>query len=523
MTAPADLVLTNAEVHTLADPDETHEAVAVRDGQVVQVGKSYDVEFRAGVDTEVVDCGGRVLLPGFVDAHTHLEATGQYLVYGDCSDDASVDEAVATLQAEASRDRASGHADDEWVQGFGWDESDWPEDRYLRMADLDRVSENRPVVAYRVDMHVAAVNSVAFDRVRADLPEDDVETEDGEPTGVLVEDAVDVLRDEVGRDLADTRELVAAARDRAHELGVTCVHDKVRESHAPRVYRDLAAAGDLQLRVRVDYWSDHLDAVVETGLRSDAGGSMVQTGAIKSFTDGSLGGRTAKLSKPYEDVDADERDDDGRGKWVVDPDELADVAERADENDLQLTVHAIGDEAVAETVTAFEATSDPGGARHRVEHVELHDDDVLERMAEAGIVASCQPNFLQWAGEGGLYEQRLGRDRTDRSNRYRDLLDAGVPLAFGSDCMPMDPLLGVHHAVNAPSDHQRISVTEALRAYTHGAAYAGRDDHRMGTVEVGKVADLVVLEDSPWENEGGIEDIDVAMTVVDGEVVYDGR
>jgi predicted amidohydrolase YtcJ len=517
MTAAADLVLTNAEVHTLADPDETHEAVAVRDGRVVQVGKSYDVEFRAGVGTDVVDCEGRVLLPGFVDAHTHLEATGQYLVYGDCSDAAAVDDAVTTLQREADS------TDDEWVQGFGWDESDWSEDRYLRMADLDRVSEDRPVVAYRVDMHVAAVNSVAFERVRADLPEDDVEREDGEPTGVLVEDAVDVLRDEIGRDVATTRDLVAAARDRAHELGVTCVHDKVRESHAPRVYRDLAVEGDLDLRVRVDYWSDHLDAVEETGLRTDAGGPKVQTGAVKSFTDGSLGGRTAKLYDPYADVDVDERDDDGRGKWVVPPEELRDLATRVDEHDLQLTVHAIGDEAVAETVAAFEATSDPGGARHRVEHVELHDDDVMHRMAEAGIVASCQPNFLQWARESGLYEQRLGRDRTDRSNRYRDLLDAGVPLAFGSDSMPMDPLLGVHHAVNAPSEHQRISVTEALRAYTHGAAYAGRDEHRMGTVEVGKLGDFVVLEESPWENEDAIDEIDVAMTVVDGEVVYDRR
>jgi predicted amidohydrolase YtcJ len=517
MTDAADLVLTNAEVHTLAEPDAVQEAVAVRDGRVVAVGREYDVEFRAGVDTEVVDCGGRVVLPGFVDAHTHLESTGQYVVHADLSEADSVDAAVRALRADAEESA------DEWLQGFGWDESDWPAGRYLRMADLDEVSDDRPVVAYRVDMHVAALNSVAFDRVRPDLPDDDVLTGDGAPTGVVVEDAVSVVRDAIGRDRAATRDLVTAARDRAHRLGVTAVHDKVRHSHAPRVYRDLAAAGNLDLRVRVDYWSDHLDAVVEAGLRTDAGGEMVQTGAIKSFTDGSLGGRTAKLYEPYADVDPDGRDDDGRGKWVVDPRELRDVVERADDHGLQLTVHAIGDEAVAETVEAFETTTDPGGARHRVEHVELHDDDVMERMAEAGIVASCQPNFLQWAEEGGLYETRLGRERTDRSNRYRDLLDAGVPLAFGSDSMPMGPLLGVHHAVNAESDHQRLSVTEALRAYTKGAAYAGRDEDRMGTVEVGKVGDFAVLESSPWESEASIADIDVAMTVVGGDVVYDGR
>jgi len=527
MTAAADLVLTNAEVHTLAAPpgspygdgpgDEVHEAVAVRDGRVVGLGRGYDVAFRAGVDTTVVDCEGRVVLPGFVDAHTHLESTGQYLVHGDCSDAGSVDDAVAALRKEAET------TDEGWIQGFGWDESDWPAGRYLRTGDLDRVSEERPVVAYRVDMHVAALNSVALERVREDLPDDDVELEDGAPTGVVVEDAVEAVRAAVGRDRAATRELVTAARDRAQALGVTAVHDKVRRSHAPRVYRDLAAAGALGLRVRVDYWSDHLDAVVETGLRTNAGGPMVRTGAVKSFTDGSLGGHTAKLTDPYADVDPDAREDGGRGKWVVPPEQLRELAARADGEDLQLTVHAIGDEAVAETVAALEATGDPGAARHRVEHVELHDDDVLARMADAGIVASCQPNFLRWAREGGLYEARLGRARTDRSNRYRDLLDAGVPLAFGSDSMPMGPLAGVHHAVNAPADAQRLSVTEALRAYTLGAAYAGHDDDRTGTVEAGKLADLVVLEASPWENEGAIDEIDVAMTVVGGDVVYDGR
>jgi predicted amidohydrolase YtcJ len=540
MTGAADLVLTNAEVHTLAAPpgspyvdgpgDEVHEAVAVRDGRIVRVGSGYDVAFLAGVDTAVIDCGGRVVLPGFVDAHTHLEATGQYLVHADLSTADSVDDAVAALRAEADAihrgeadapsESAGGH--DEWVQGFGWDESEWPSNRPLRMADLDAVSDDRPVVAYRVDMHVAAVNSVAFEQVRDDLPEDDVGREGGTPTGVLVEDAVGGVRDAVDRDRAATRALVTAARDRAHELGVTAVHEKVRDSQAPRVYRDLAAAGDLDLRVRIDYWRDHLDAVVETGLRTNAGGPFVRVGAIKSFTDGSLAGHTAKLTEPYADVDPDARDD-GLGKWVVAPDELRNLAARADEQDLQLTVHAIGDAAVAETVAAFEETTAPGEARHRVEHVELHDDDVLDRMADAGIVASCQPNFLRWADEGGLYEQRLGRERTDRSNRFRDLLDAGVPLAFGSDSMPMDPLLGVQHAVDARSDHQRLSVTEALRAYTLGAAYAGHDENRMGTVEAGKVGDFVVLEDSPWEHDEAIDDVDVALTVVDGEIVYDGR
>ncbi|MFW5903301.1 MAG: amidohydrolase [Halolamina sp.] len=515
MTAAADLVLTNAEVHTLAEPDETAEALAIRDGKIVRVDTAYEVNFLVGIDTDVIDLEGRVVIPGFVDAHTHMESFGQYLVHADLSDAESLDDALSLLREEAEGE--TGDDGREWVFGFGWDESNWPENRYLRATDLDRISDERPVAAIRVDMHVAALNSVALERLRDEMPEGDVHTEDGNPTGVVVEDAVEPVREAVASDPAETRELLIAARNEAHELGVTGVHEKVRDSHAPRVYRKLDRENELNVRVRIDYWSDHLDAALETGLRTNHGSEMVQVGGIKSFTDGSLGGRTAKLSEPYAD------DPEATGQWVVAPDDLRELVERVDAEGFQLTVHAIGDEAVRETVAAFETCEDPGGARHRVEHAELVDGDVLERMAEAGIVASCQPNFLKWAGGEGLYQNRLGEERRRRSNAFRELLDAGVPLAFGSDCMPLDPLLGVHHAVNAPDERQRLSVTEALRAYTSGGAYAAFDEDRLGTIEEGKLGDLVALERSPWEHPDAIDDIEVALTVVDGEVVHDAR
>jgi len=187
-----------------------------------------------------------------------------------------------------------------------------------------------------------------------------------------------------------------------------------------------------------------------------------------------------------------------------------------------MTVHAIGDAAIDETLDAFAATENPGEMRHRVEHAELASEEAIQRFADMGVVASVQPNFLKWAEDGGLYESRLGARRAE-TNRYALLDDAGAPLAFGSDCMPLDPLLGVHHAVNTDVDAQRLSVTEALRAYTLGAAYAGFDEERLGTVETGKLADFTVLERSPWAHEDGIADLDVAMTVVDGDVVYDAR
>ena len=528
MSEAADRVFLNGEVHTLAEPDEAHEAVAVRDGEVVRLGRTYDVEFLAGVDTDVVDLAGRVLLPGFIDAHTHLTTVGRSLVHADLSAADSPADAVELLAERAEEVERMAAADEadpatEWVIGYGYDESTWAEKRYLTRDDLDRVSSDRPAVAFREDLHVAAVNGVVLDRFADALeaaPDRTVPTNDaGEPTGVLLEAAIDPIREAVEPGVAGTRAAVEAGLELCAERGITGFHDMVRDSHAPRVYRDLDAAGELTARVRINYWTDHLDALREVGLTTNAGSAFVETGAIKSFTDGSFGGRTAKLSEPYAD-DAEET-----GQWVIEPDELDEWVREATEAGYQFTAHAIGDEAIRATLDAYEgaAAGDPGEDRHRIEHVELADDEAIERLAETGVVASVQPNFLKWAQADGLYEARLGEERTAETNRYRDLLDGGVHLAFGSDGMPMGPLLGVHHAVNAPAEGQRLSVTEALRAYTHGAAYAGFDEDRLGTVEPGKRADFVVLEGSPWENPEAIRDVDVAMTVVDGEIVHDAR
>ncbi|KAB1187930.1 MULTISPECIES: amidohydrolase [Haloferax] len=514
MTAAADLVLTNAEVHTLESPDETHEAVAIRDGEIVRVGRAFDVELLAGVETRVVDCDGRIVLPGFIDAHTHLPNVGRSLVHADLSAADSVDDALELLRA-----RASELDEGDWILGFGYDESTWDESRYLTCDDLDSVSDTAPVVAFREDLHTAGVNSVVLDRYRDEMVAEGVQTEgggpDGEPTGVIVEEAIDVLWEATEPDREEMTKLVRAAQEYATARGVTGVHDMVRGSRAPEVYHDLAAADDLDLRVRINYWSDHFDALHEVGLRTNHGDGLVSVGAIKTFTDGSFGGRTAKVSEPYADAP------DETGQWVVSPDELHELVAAADDAGYQLTAHAIGDEAIDTVLDAYEETGDADSARHRVEHVELASDDAVDRFADTGVVASVQPNFLKWAGEDGLYDARLG-DRRLQTNRYRDLLDAGVHLAFGSDCMPLGPLLGIDLATDHPNPDQSLTVTEAIRAYTSGGAYAGFDEDRLGTVVPGNAADLVVLDESPWESDS-IRDIDVAMTVVDGRIVFEAR
>lgn len=507
-TAPADLVLTNGTVHPL-DGSETVEALAVRDGEIVRRGDAWELGFLEGVDTRVVDLDGRHLLPGFVDAHTHLEVVGRYELEADLSGVASPAGCLDRLAG--ARDRRDG-----WVLGYGYDESRW-DGGYLTREQLDTVSTDRPVVAFREDLHLASVNSVVLERFEAAMPDEDIRRVDDEPTGVLVEGALEVLREQTRADPEGMIEYLRAAQETALERGVTAVHEMVRHSRAPRVYRELDRADELDLRVRLNYWRDHLDAVLETGLRTNHGSDRVEVGGIKTFVDGSIGGRTARLSEPYADVD--DQGDDAYGDWVLSPAELEALVERVDDAGLQMTTHAIGDAAIATVLDAYEEAT---GDRHRIEHAELLTDELIDRLEGSDVVVSAQPNFHKWAREGGLYADRLGDSRRRETNRFGALLDRSVDLAFGSDCMPLDPLFGIAQAVDGPTPAQSLSVTEALQAYTAGGAYAGFAEDRAGTIERGKRGDFVVLERSPWAAEE-IDAIEVALTVVGGEVVYDGR
>ena len=510
MTTAADLILIDGAVHTLSpDSDSTDgeadaEAVAIRDGRIVRVDSTYEVEFLEGVETTVIDLDGRTVLPGFIDAHTHLDHLGQQLEEVDLSETTALAEAIQRMIDQ----KTDGS---EWILGFGYDESQWTDsDEYLTRDDLDEVSESRPVAAYREDMHLASVNSVGLEMLGEDLPDEQVETYDGVPTGVLVEEAVGVLGDAVRPGQDRLREYVLAAQDYAHERGVTGVHEMVRPDTA-RIYRELDAAGELTLRVRLNYWADHLDAVLEAGLTTNHGSDRVRMGAIKTFTDGSIGGRTAKLTEPYCDTD-----DGSRGEWVTPPDELDVLVDRVDSEGLQMATHAIGDEAIQAALDAYDDTT---GTRHRIEHAEVLTDELIDRLTETAVVVSAQPNFLKWAREEGLYAQRLGDRRRRNSNQFGTLHERGATLAFGSDCMPLDPLFGIEQTVRGPASGQRLSVTDAVRAYTIGGAYAAFDEHRLGTIETGKLADLVVLDDTPWDTED-LGTVGVDLTIVEGQIVY---
>lgn len=510
------LAFSGDTVYTLAGPadeEPTANGIAFREGRVAELGE--------GTTDRTVDLEGRTVLPGFVDAHAHVPWVGMQLHETDLSTADDREEALEAL-AENAAETPPG----DWVLGFGYDESTWPagERRSLTREELDGVSEDHPIAAKRVDGHAVSLNGLGLERVDFEGVEGNVRREGGEPTGVVVENAVIRVTEATYPGREKARTVIDRGLERAAELGITTVYDMAgmatpNEPGDPFHAALFSAWREDALPVRVGYYVhvDRGEALSNLELASGFGDDRLSILGLKVFSDGSIGARSAKLDGEFVD------DPGNDGQFVIDRDRLREAFSAAARADQSIATHAIGTEAIEAVIDAYEEVLpayDVADPRLRIEHAELATDAQIERMSELGVIASMQPNFLQWSAPEGLYENRLGERWRRENNRLRAMRDAGVRLAFGSDTMPFGPLYGLHRAVNAPHDAQRLSVGEALRAYTRGGAYAGFADDR-GSLEPGKLADAVVLDRDPFEHPEAIEDIEVVATVVGGEVVYD--
>jgi predicted amidohydrolase YtcJ len=515
-----ELLLRGGAVHTFDDERTVGDAVLFRDGRVAAVGDTETVAAAAG-DPRVIDLDGRTVLPGFNDAHTHLLSVGIDRLETDLADADDRADALSMLRENATTTESG-----EWVLGYNFDETTWPDgDGHLTRADLDSVSEDHPVATMRVDGHAAAVNGPALDRVDLDGVERDVKRgDDGEPTGVLVEDAAGRVKQATYPRGEKARRALAAATERAHELGVTSVQN-MSGLTAPQGFGSpihaafFGAWRDDELGLRVTFYvhSGKAESLSDLEIASGFGDDWLRIGGLKTFSDGSLGARTGKISGTYVD------DPGNDGTMVTTEAELRELFRTAARADQQIATHALGDVAIDTVLDCYETVLDDyrvPDPRLRIEHLELATDAAIERMAELGIVASMQPNFLQWAGEGGVYETVLGDEARGANNRFKSVCDAGVRLAFGSDTMPIGPLHGIHHAVNAPHDAQRLSVDEAIAAYTRNAAYAEFAEDEKGSLELGKLADAVVLDGDPFAEPESIRSIAVDTTIIGGEIAH---
>ena len=492
------------------DPASPHaKGIAFGGGRILALGTNAQAEKWAGKGTEMIGLDGKVVVPGFIDAHAHLMESAAYASNLDLGGCASAAAALETLKG-----RVDGELPGEWVIADGWDESRWPEARYLTRQDLDTVSKEIPIAAVRVDRHMASVNSPALDVLKIPPGTRGFETmSSGQPTGILKEDALAAMWDAVWPAPERLASNFQEVGKRALSLGITGVHDVVGEGEI-RAYQIARSSGGLPLRITLMARERLLPHFAAIGLSRGFGDEWLRLGAIKVFSDGSLGARTAALFEPY-------RDDPTEGGMLIHPPrELRDIVAGISAAGFQIAVHAIGDRAIELVIETLEAVAPDPGPRHRIEHAELLHPEQIERMARHGIVASCQPNFIgQWSLPGGLYERRLGFERNARNNPYREILEKGAALAFGSDGMPYGPLEGIHWAVNGPFGPQRLTVGQAVAAYTKGGANAGFDEEN-GSLGPGKLGDAVVLDGDPWRDPGRIRECRVSLAIVGGRVAW---
>jgi hypothetical protein len=513
-----DLVIDNAMIHTMDRRSSTAESVGIKGNRIVLVGDAAEIDRACSGSTLRIDVGQKIVLPGLIDAHTHFRGMGVRLNnYLDLSFAASKQGLLERL-----REFAAGKKRDDWIIGTGWDESKWSGDQaFLTREEIDDVVSQSPVALERVDCHLYCVNSRALNMLKLDRPVRGFEIMEGIPTGRLFEDATALVRQAIEPGQKEITAGIKRATQHAYRHGVTSIHQMVVEagefSSDLRAYQGLRRDNELGIRALLYFTPNFLDGMIGLGLASGFGDSRLRIGGLKLFSDGSIGAKTAWVTDGYRD----EPENEGMSIW--DRGELEKLVNRAHENGIQLAIHAIGDRAIELVLGCLERAGEKKGdaLRHRVEHDEFVTRSQIERMRNAHIVASMQPNFTgEWGLPDGMYEGRFGRERIETMNPLRWIVDADVPLALGSDCMPFGPLYGIHWAVNAPFPAQRLSVYEAVRGYTMGAAFAGNAEQEVGSIEPGKLADLIMLNGDPFSEPAGVKDMKVEMTLFDGRVVY---
>jgi predicted amidohydrolase YtcJ len=536
----ADLIIVNANVHTMDSRRPTAEAVAVYGERIAAVGTSAEIRRMAGPRTRVVDARGALLLPGFNDAHVHFLSGGFQLSSVDLRD-------ASTPQEFAERIRrfAEKLPKGRWVAGGDWDHERWPDvngSAPLPTKELiDSFTPDRPVFVNRLDGHMALANSYALRLagVTRDTPDPpgglivrDAKT--GEPTGIL-KDAAQSFVWKVFPEPTFEEKLEAARAATAHAAahGVTSVQD-MSAGNDVGVYQTLLERGELKTRIYAVSPLPDWTRLGNVGIKRAFGGDMLRIGGLKGFADGSLGSTTALFFEPYLDapgttgLPGDEMFPEGA---------MLKRVESADAAGLQVMIHAIGDKANDAILTIYEQVAKEHGERDRrfrIEHAQHLRAQDIPRFGRDRVVASMQPYHC--IDDGRWAEKRIGPARAKGTYAFRTLLDSGAVLAFGSDwsVAPLEPVLGIYAAATRRTldgknpqgwvPEQKITVEEAVRAYTFGSAYAEFAENSKGSVTPGKLADFVLLSQDIFKiDPAEIEKVRVQLTITGGRVVYEAK
>ena len=526
----ADLVLRGGRVWAgKGRPAAT--AIAVKDGRVAALGSDADVQPLIGPGTRVVDLHGRLVVPGFNDAHVHFLSGGFGLLSVDLRDARDEQDFAARIGAHA-RTLPKGT----WIQEGNWDHEAWPSKTLPTRQLIDAVTPDHPVFVQRLDGHMALANSLALRLAGVTRESKDpdggtiVRDAAGEPTGILKDNAEELVTRAIPEPSREMNLRAArAALKEAARVGVTTIQDN-SSVDALRTYQDLRAAGELTARFYVwRYASSALEPLEKAGLRTGLGDEWIRLGALKILSDGSMGSGTAAFFDPYTD------DPKTSGLLLYPVPELERLIREADAAGFQLAVHAIGDRANSLVLDAFEKAAAANPARERrfrIEHAQVVRKADLARYRRLGVIASIQPSHgiddMRWA------ERRIGRERSRDAYNVRSFTEAGIPVAFGTDWFvePLDPRLGLYAAVTRERPEggppggwfpeEKIALEDALDLYTRGSAYAEFAEKEKGTLDPGLLADLVVFAADLFRiPPREILTTPVDFTVAGGRVVFD--
>ena len=527
----ADLILHNGHFITIDPNHPRAEAVAIAGDRIVAVGTNADVHGLAHAATRTIDLGERTVVPGFIDAHTHLAYAGRrHLRFVDCDL-----RSIPAIQA-AIRDRAGRTAAGDWVVGFKYDDTKTAERRFVTRDDLDAAASDHPVYIEHRGGHTGYVNSLALTRAGISEKTPDPpggqfgrDSTSGRLTGRLLERATDAIKQSIpafgtySRD--EDRNAVKLMSAMLAKAGITSAHDALGSPDDLRAYQDAHESGDLLTRIFCLIGSDHIDRMLAAGVRTGLGDEWVRVGAMKAMCDGSISERTARPSRPYVGRPKD------HGILVAHEDELYPLARRAHEAGWQIGIHASGDVAIDIVLRVYERLQrelprrDP---RFRIEHCTVINDDLVRRIQALGAIPTPFSTYVYFHGEK---MQEYGEERLNSMFALRSFLDAGVKVTEASDYPPgpFEPMMPLQSMVTRTDinghtwgPRQRITVEEALRVATLHGAYASFEEHLKGSVQAGKLADLVVLGRDPLlEDPSSLISIPIERTMVGGRWVYE--
>lgn len=522
----ADLIITHATIWTGDEKQSVAQAMAIAGDRILAIGTNEAIDKYKGSKTEVLDAKEKFITPGFIDSHVHLLQGGNSLL--------SVELRDAKTPAEFTKriaDYAKTLQPGEWILEGNWDHTLWggalPTKEWI-----DQYTPNNPVVVYRLDGHMILANSAALkfagiDKNTADVKDGTIiRDKDGNPTGILKSNAMPLMLDKIPALTEKQKDnALKAAMKYLASNGVTTVHDVDSLCSYPTA-KKLENSEELTLRI---YGARPLNRWKELANKDMQDDKWLKRGFVKGFVDGSLGSHTAAFNEPYTDKPTD------KGFFINSPAHLYEWISRADKAKLNITVHAIGDHAIHAILTIYERVIKENGKRDRrlrIEHAQHIAIADMKRFAQLGIITSVQPYHA--IDDGRWAEALIGPKRIQTTYAFKSLLDNKTTVVFGSDwpVAPASPLIGIYAAVtrrtldNKNPDgwipEQKITVAQALTAYTRNGAFASFDEKTKGTLEAGKLADFVLISANPLTVDAlKIKDITVLKTFVGGKKVYD--